>query len=401
MRSLACGQPETVRLLGLAVLLTAAMVLAGCKGEQAGSRGNVGHVAAFPVRVATAEAHDIHVYLTSLGTVTPLETATVRSRVDGQLMSVHFTEGQEVKSGDLLAQIDPRPFQAQLEQAQGQLARDQALLGSARVDLRRYRALLAEDSIAEQQVATQASLVKQYEGTLKLDQAQVDNAKLQLDYTHITAPISGRLGLRLVDPGNIVHASDTTGLVVIKRVRPMSVVFPLPQDDLPRVLGLLGAGASVPVDAFGRDEATLLAAGRLTAVDNQIDTATGTAKLRAEFPNENRRLFPNQFVNVRLLLDTLHGVTTVPSSAVQMGTKGAYVFVVKSDNKVALRSIEPGPSDGGLTSVRSGLEPGERVVTDGIDRLRDGAKVVPSARDDGQGHPSKARPSPAGPPEHH
>ncbi len=386
------------------IVLTVALVLAltscGRGGEQgAGRDPRGGKSGPIPVSAATVARADIHVYLTNLGTVKPLETVTVHSRVDGQLMSAHFTEGQTVKAGDLLAQIDSRPFQVQLEQAQGQLARDQALLNGARNDLQRYRELLKQDSIATQQVADQEALVQQYEGTVKLDQAQVDTARLQLDYTRITAPIAGRLGLRLVDPGNIVHASDLGGLVVITRVRPMGVVFSVPQDALPAVLAHSAAGERLPAEALDRDAVTPLASGRLTAVDNQIDTATGTVKLKAEFPNEDGRLFPNQFVNVRLLVDTLHDAVTVPSSAVQQGPQGSFVYVVKADDTVSLRSVQPGPDEGGLTAVLSGLAVDEHVVVDGIDRLRDGAGVtLPGRQED---HPPEPGTPSARPPEHH
>jgi multidrug efflux system membrane fusion protein len=371
---------------GMAIGVMAAVLVCSCgqgQGPSARRDAPAGRSAAIPVRVAPAVKGDIHVYLSSLGTVTPLETVIVRSRVDGQLQSVHFTEGQTVKAGDLLAQIDPRPFQVQLEQAQGQLARDQALLESARKNLKRYHTLLAQDSIAEQQVADQEALVAQYQGSVKLDQAQVDNARLQLDYARITAPVSGRLGLRLVDRGNIIHASDPGGLVKIARIRPISVLFTLPQDDLHRVLDHDDADRPLPVEAWSRDASTRLATGRLVAVDNEIDPATGTVRLRAQFENRDERLFPNQFVNVRLLVSTLHDAVTVPASAIQHGTQGMFVYVVNPDHTVALRTVQAGPYENGRGAIVSGLALDEQVVTDGVDRLHDGARIsLPGAPGD-------------------
>lgn len=328
-----------------------------------------------PVAVAAARIGNVNIVQTGLGTVNALRTVTVKPRVDGQLQSVAFTEGQIVKEGDLIAQIDPVPFQVALSQVEGQLARDVATLNNARLDLERYRTLLAQDSIATQQVDQQASLVKQLEGTVKIDQAQLDNAKLQLSYTHITAPVAGRIGLRLVDPGNQVHGSDPNGLAVITQLAPIAVLFTIPQDTLPRVMARLKTGDKPPVEAWDREQKNLLASGALTTVDNQIDVTTGTVKLKAQFANADATLFPNQFVNVRMVVDTLKGVVVVPSAAVQRNTQGPIVYVVKDDSTVSTRPIQTGPSEGPDTAVVSGLQAGERVITDGVDRIREGAKV--------------------------
>jgi multidrug efflux system membrane fusion protein len=330
-----------------------------------------------PVVAQPAKKGEVKVYLTSLGTVTPIRTVTVRSRVDGQIMRVLFREGQIVRQGETLVEIDPRPFQAQLIQVEGQMARDAALLANARIDLERYRTLLAQDSIAKQQLDTQDALVRQYEGTVKIDQGQLDNARLQLAYSRVTAPIPGRLGLRQVDEGNVVRAGDTNGLVVITQQQPITVVFTLPQDNLPVVLKRLQSGERILVEALDRDQnqKNQLATGVLLTVDNQIDTTTGTVRLKAQFPNDDSRLFPNQFVNVRMLIDVRRDVTTVASAALQRGARGPFVYLVKDDRTVTLREVKTGPAEGDSTVIEAGIEAGELVVVDGMDRLREGAKV--------------------------
>jgi len=355
---------------------------AGAKGVPGsygkGGPGDYGMFGPVPVVVATAQKGDLPVYLIGLGSVTAFNTVTVRSRVDGQIVKVNFTEGQFVHEGDALMEIDPRPFQVMLEQAEGQLAKDQAQLHDVQVDFERYTTLYNEGVVPKQQVDTQQAQVGQFLGAIKADQATIDNAKLQLAYSRITAPISGRVGLRLVDIGNIVHATDTTGLLVITQLQPISVIFTLPQDQLQQVLVKIRGGGVLPVQAYDRDDTTKIADGKLATIDNQIDPTTGTYKLKAIFSNDNNVLFPNQFVNVHMLVDTKRNVVIVPAAAIQHGPQGTYVYVVSRGDTVNIRMVTVAQTTGNNVGVSSGLNAGDVVVIDGQDKLQNDSKVVPS-----------------------
>jgi len=330
-----------------------------------------------PVVVATVRTGNMPIYLTGLGSVTALNTVTVRSRVDGELFNVTVREGQMVTAGQLIAEIDPRPFEVQLIQAQGQKERDEATLANARIDLERYRVLVAQNAVPRQQYDTQVSTVRQLEATTKADQGAVESAQLQLVYTRITSPINGRIGLRQVDPGNIVHASDQNGIAIITQVQPINVVFTIAQDNLPPILKKLHAGVQMPVQVFDRDFRTKLANGTLLTVDNQIDVTTGTVRLKAIFQNDDNALFPNQFVNARLLLDTRRGVALAPAAAIQHGPQTTFVFLVKTDSTVETRDVRVGLIEGEMALIEQGLSAGDVVVTQGVDKLQPGMKVSP------------------------
>jgi membrane fusion protein, multidrug efflux system len=340
------------------------------KGGKKGAPGVV------PVVAVKATKGNIGVYITGLGSVTPIYTVTVKSRVDGELMKVLYNEGDIVRQGDLLLEIDKRPYQVQLEQAEGQMARDQATLQNARVDLDRYTKLLAQNAIPEQQLATQKATVLQDEGIVKSDQGAIDSAKLNLVYCDIQAPITGRVGLRLVDPGNIVHAADTNGLVVITQIEPISVIFTLAEDDLQIVLRKFAAHQQLQADAYDRSNTARIATGKLVTVDNQIDPTTGSLRLRADFENKDNRLFPNQFVNLRLLVQENRGVTLVPSAVIQRTTNSTFVWVVKSDQTVTDRQVTVGVTEGDNTEITRGLAPGDVVVMTGVDELQEGSRVT-------------------------
>ncbi len=382
------------------IILTLSLFGSGCGGSDpklASARANVAPVV--PVSVATAERRDMPYYLTGLGSVTAYYTVSLKSRVDGQLMQVNFKEGQDVKNGDLLAVIDPRPYQVALEQAQAMLFRDQALLRDAKLNYERFKGLLlSSGAMSQQQVDTQQATVDQLDGTVRNDQATVDNAKLNLVYCHITAPVTGRIGLRLVDPGNIVHATDANAMFVITQLQPIAVLFTLPEDNLPTVSRQMRK-ETLEVDAFSRDDQTKLATGKLLTIDNQIDQTTGTGKLKAVFDNKDNELWPNQFVNARLLLEVRKNSTAIPAAAIQRGPQGTYVFVVKSDNTVDVRPVTIGFTQDNISVIASGISPSEVVVTDGQDKLQQGSKIEtrpaapgnrqqPSAGSNGSGSPS-------------
>jgi multidrug efflux system membrane fusion protein len=354
-----------------------AAVLSACTADSK----QAAHAAAphgVSVAIAPVQKQDMPVYLSGLGSVTAFNTANIKSRVDGQIMQVHVREGQNVRQGDLLVEIDSRPFEVQLEQAQAQLSRDQAQLGDAKLNLDRYTALIPSGSISQQQVDTQRALVHQLEGTVNNDKAQIDNAKLQIAYCHITAPFNGRVGLRQVDPGNIVHATDATAMLVLTQLQPIAVIFTLPEDVLPTVAQRMKK-STLQVDAFSRDDQTKLAAGKLLTIDNQIDPTTGTAKLKAVFDNRDGQLWPNQFVNADLLLEVRKNSTVIPSAAVQRGPQGTYVYAVKPDKTVEARPVTVALTQGNTTSITTGLNPGDVVVTDGQDKLQSGSKIEPRA----------------------
>jgi len=401
----------------------------GGKGKS-GAGAGAGPVV--PVVVATAQRGDLPVYFNGLGTVTAFNTVTVRSRVDGQIVKINFTEGQFVHQGDALVEIDPRPFQVQLEQAQGALAKDQAQRKDAEVNFERFKLLYQEGVIPKQQLDTQGAQVGQFDGAIQTDIATIDNAKLQIVYSHITAPISGRVGLRLVDMGNIIHAADTTGLLVITQLQPISVIFSLPQDQLPQVMTKLHGGGLLPVEAFDRDDTAKIATGKLVTIDNQIDTTTGTYKLKSIFNNEDNSLFPNQFVNVHLLVDTKKNLVIVPAAAIQRGPQGTYVYVISNGNPpsnaggtnnndagnkgnnsnnanagtntgstVNIHTVTIAQTTGNNVGLSAGINPGDVVVIDGQDKLQEGSKVTPSSPPPPSGSNAAAPPpgaQPATPP---
>jgi membrane fusion protein, multidrug efflux system len=372
--------------MAIVILVLVVYLLArhrGQKSSSAAAPGAVRVMPATPVTAATAHKGNIGVYFTGLGAVTPIYTVTVTSRVDGQLMNVYYKEGQTVHKGDLLAEIDPRPFEVQLKQAEGQLIKDQANLQNARVDLARYQELIKRNAVAEQQLATQQATVVQDEGIVKTDQGMIDSAKLNLVYSKITSPITGRVGLRLVDPGNIILASGNTPLLVITQIEPISVIFTISEDQVPPIAKRFRAGERLEVDAYDRNLKKKLSQGYLLTMDNQIDQTTGTLKLRAIFDNKDDALFPNQFVNARLLVEEKQGVTLIPTAAIQRSSQRTYVYLVKPDQTVTVRNVTLGTTEGDQTEVVSGLVPGDVAVTTGVDKLQEGTKVNAQITDGG------------------
>lgn len=387
------GKRQLIALLLIGLFAAGGVVYYQRSGQPAGAPGEGGKPPGFgagrvmPVVAVPVRTGDINVFLNALGTVVPRNIVTVRSRVDGELKRLTFREGQTVKAGDLLAEIDPRSFQVQLTQAEGQYAKDQALLQNARLDLERYRTLFRQEAASRQQLDTQEALVRQYEAALKIDQGQLDNAKLQLSYTRISAPVSGRVGLRQVDPGNLIRSGDTNGLLVITQEKPITAIFSLPEDHIGSIMEGLQGKQPLKVAAFDRDQKNKLAGGILLTADNQIDTTTGTVRLKAQFANDDGKLFPNQFVNIKLLLETRNDAILVPAAAIQRGAQGTFVYVVKDDKSVSVRPVKTGPLDGDRIAIDSGLTVGELVVIDGADKLREGSKVALTSRDkkDGRG----------------
>jgi multidrug efflux system membrane fusion protein len=375
----------------VAALIVILFILAGYETvhwiKSAPSGGGRFQGAMQSVGASTVATGNVREIVNALGTVTPVATVTVQTQISGQLTQVGFTEGQDVKKGDFLAQIDPRPYEILKEQYDGQLAHDEGLLAQAQMDLTRYQTLAQQNSIAKQQAEDQVFIVQQYKGSVKQDQGLVDSEALNIAYCHIVSPIDGRVGLRLVDPGNYVQTTTASSIAVITQLQPITIIFSIPEDDLPEIMPQLNAGAPLVVTAYDRANLHLLATGKVSAVDSQIDTTTGTVKVRAQFDNTDNALFPNQFVNARLLVKTLQNVVTVPTSAIQRGAPGTYVYVINADSTVSVRQIETGIVDDNLTEVTSKLAPGERVVIDGTDRLRDGLKVAVAAE---TGQPSAA-----------
>ncbi|MGA9447149.1 MAG: MdtA/MuxA family multidrug efflux RND transporter periplasmic adaptor subunit [Candidatus Sulfotelmatobacter sp.] len=368
--------PRSRLSLVLAVALSLCASFSGCSGADKQQKAQAASPRAVSVAVAKVEQREMPVYLVGLGSVTAFYTANIKSRVDGQIMRVNFQEGQIVKEGDLLILIDPRPYQVQLEQMQAQLFKDQASLRDARLNLDRYTTLIPSGSIAQQQVDTQKSTVDQLDGQVRTDQAQIDNAKLQLVYCNITAPFTGRVGLRQVDPGNIVHAADTNPMLILTQLQPIAVIFTLPEDQLPTVAQHM-KNSTLLVEAYSRDYQTKLATGKLLTIDNQIDQTTGTAKLKAVFDNKDNQLWPNQFVNANLLLETRKNSTVLPTAAILRGPQGAFVYAVKTDKTVEARPVTISLTQGNTTVITSGVNPGDMVVTDGQDKLQTGSTIEP------------------------